>query len=67
MKLAPFMEKHGVGWGDIQSANHVKEWQKMLLSLTLLSKKFKVAEFLSHEQQHVHCKVVQLRHHGGRQ
>ena len=29
-------------WPELEQANHVKEWQRTLLSLTLMSKKYKV-------------------------
>ncbi|KAG1669895.1 hypothetical protein FOA52_002421 [Chlamydomonas sp. UWO 241] len=41
VKLSQFLAEAGTSWGEIESRSHVKEWQKMLLSLTLLSKKFK--------------------------
>ncbi|KAG1659063.1 hypothetical protein FOA52_012064 [Chlamydomonas sp. UWO 241] len=40
-KLSQFLAEAGTTWGEMESRSHVKEWQKMLLSLTMLSKKFK--------------------------
>ena len=42
-KLGPWLAGHGqLEWETLERDNHVKEWQRTLIGLTLLSKKFKV-------------------------
>lgn len=36
------MTERDANWQQIEASNNIREWQKMLISLTLLSKKFKV-------------------------
>ena len=47
-KLAPWLEGQGEGsaWATLEKNNHVKEWQRTLIALTLLSKKFKVGPYM---------------------
>ncbi|GAX86508.1 hypothetical protein CEUSTIGMA_g13915.t1 [Chlamydomonas eustigma] len=39
--LAPFLKAEGSAWPSLESQCHAKEWQRVLINLTLLSKKFK--------------------------
>jgi hypothetical protein len=41
-RLAQFLEARDVTWQGLEERHSLKEWQKTLISLTLLSKKLKV-------------------------